>query len=193
MANIGYARVSTAEQNIDMQTRALEAAGCVRVFSEHISSRKEARPQLEAALDYCRPDDVLVVWRLDRLGRSIRELIDIVNLLAERGIGFMSLTESLDTTTPGGRLVFHVFAAQAEFERDLIRERTMAGLAAARARGRKGGRPRKLNAKQIALAGRLMKGRETPVGEIAETLGVNRATLYRYLTPEGEPRQRAAS
>lgn len=129
---VGYIRVSRKDQNPDLQRRELEAVGCERLFEERIFSRKEDRPQLRAALDYCRADDILVVWKLDRLGRSLRELIDLVNELREVGVEFRSLRESLDTTTPGGKLVFHVFGSVAELEQDLIRERTMAGLAAAR-------------------------------------------------------------
>ena len=178
--NVGYVRVSKREQNPDLQRRELAAAGCERIFEERISSREETRPQLEAALDYCRKGDVLVVWRLDRLGRSIGELIKLVNGLKDRGVGFRSLRESLDTTTLGGKLVFHVFASIAEFERDVIRERTLAGLEAARARGRKGGRKPAMDEGKIALAKRLMAERETPVEEICRALGVSRSTLYRY-------------
>jgi DNA invertase Pin-like site-specific DNA recombinase len=177
---VGYVRVSKREQNPELQRRELEAAGCERIFEERISSRKETRPQLEAALDYCREGDVLVIWRLDRLGRSLKELIELVNGLKERGVGFKSLRENLDTTTPGGKLVFHVFASIAEFERDIIRERTMAGLEAARARGRKGGRKPVMDEKKIALARRLMADRDNSIQYICETLGVSRATLYRY-------------
>jgi len=140
-------------------------------------------------LDYCREGDILVVWKLDRLGRSIKELIELVNSLKDRGVGFRSLRESLDTTTPGGKLVFHVFASIAEFERDVIRERTMAGLEAARARGRKGGRKRVMDERKIALASKLMRDRETPISEVCEAVNVSRATLYRYLEPDGTPRR----
>jgi DNA invertase Pin-like site-specific DNA recombinase len=137
---------------------------------------------LEEVLGYLRPGDTLVVWRLDRLGRSLRHLIETVALLVERGIGFKSLTEQIDTTTSGGKLIFHVFGALAEFERDLIRERTQAGLAAARARGRLGGRPKKLaDAKQIELARALYDAEQTDIATICRTLGISRATLYRYL------------
>src|SRR5690348_9395311 len=150
---IGYARVSTGEQTLDLQLDALTRAGCAKVFTETASGANAERPILAEALSYLRPGDVLVVWRLDRLGRSLQHLIAVVAELAERGIGFKSLGEQIDTTTAGGKLVFHVFGALAEFERDLIRERTQAGLAAARARGRVGGRPKKLaDAKQVALA-----------------------------------------
>lgn len=176
---VGYVRVSRAEQEPDLQRRELEAAGCGRIYEERISSREESRPQLEAALDYCREGDRLVVWRLDRLGRSIKELIELVGDLAERGVEFRSLRESLDTSTPGGRLVFHVFASMAEFERDIIRERTMAGLEAAR--GRKGGRRRVMDEKKVALARRMMADRETSAAEVAGALGISKPTLYRYL------------
>ncbi|MEW6636700.1 MAG: recombinase family protein [Actinomycetota bacterium] len=186
---VGYIRTSKKDQNPELQRQELEAFGCERIFEEQISSRKADRPELRAALDYCRPGDTLVVWKLDRLGRSLRELIDLVNELQERGVEFVSLRESLDTTTPGGKLVFQVFASVAEFERDLIRERTMAGLEAARARGRKGGRKRAMDEKKIALASSMLKNREIPVGEVCEAVGVSRATLYRYLGPDGSVRQ----
>jgi len=137
---IGYARVSTSEQDAALQTDALTAAGCSRIFDDKVSGAKSDRPGLSAALAYLREGDVLVVWRLDRLGRSLPHLIEVVSELEARGIGFRSLTEQIDITTPGGRLVFHLFGAVGQFERDLIRERTKAGLAAAAARGRKGGR-----------------------------------------------------
>src|SRR5919206_4316257 len=146
--DIGYARVSTGEQTLDLQLDALAKAGCGKVYRETASGAKAERPVLEEVLGYLRPGDTLVVWRLDRLGRSLQHLIDVVAALAERGIGFKSLTEQIDTTTPGGKLIFHVFGALAEFERDLIRERTQAGLAAARARGRNGGRPALLDEKK---------------------------------------------
>jgi len=187
--DVGYVRVSKREQNPDLQRRELEAAGCEKIFEEKISSREQTRPQLEAAMDYCREGDVLVVWKLDRLGRSIKELIELVNELKDRGVGFRSLRESLDTTTPGGKLVFHVFAAMAEFERDVIRERTMAGLEAARARGRKGGRKPVMDERKISLASKLMRDRNTPISDVCEAVGVSRATLYRYLTPDGTPRK----
>jgi DNA invertase Pin-like site-specific DNA recombinase len=190
---IGYIRTSKKDQNPELQRRDLEAFGCERIFEEQISSRKEERPQLRAALDYCREGDALVVWKLDRLGRSLGELIHLVNELQDRGVEFVSLRESLDTTTPGGKLVFHVFASVAEFERDLIRERTVAGLEAARARGRKGGRKRAMDEKKVALASKMLKNREIPVSEVCEAVGVSRATLYRYLKPDGSPREREAS
>ena len=160
-------------------------AGCERVFAETASGVRADRPELTKALDMMRERDVLVVWRLDRLGRSLRHLIEVVGDLEERGIGFRSLQESIDTTTSGGKLVFHVFGALAEFERELIRERTNAGLAAARARGRKGGRPRVLDEKKAEMAQALRRDTSRPVGDICEMLGVSRSTFYRY-TREAE-------
>src|SRR5215213_1618165 len=180
--DIGYARVSTGEQTIDLQLDALKAAGCGAVYQETASGAKADRPVLDEVLSYLRTGDTLVVWRLDRLGRSLKHLIEVVAALAERGIGFKSLTEQIDTTTPGGKLIFHVFAALAEFERDLIRERAHAGLAAARARGRLGGRPRKLaDAKQLELARTLYADGEADIETICATLGISRTTLYRAL------------
>lgn len=183
---VGYARVSKQDQRLESQRELLEADDCRRVFEEKVTSRQENRPQLKAAMDYCREEDVLVVARLDRLGRSLRELIDLVGELEVRGIGFRSLKESLDTTTPGGRLVFHVFGALAEFEREIIRERTMAGLESARARGKHGGRPRALDENKAKLARRLKAEGEHSVEEICEMLGVGRSTLYRYLSEDTE-------
>lgn len=190
--NVGYARVSRQDQNPDLQRREPEAAGCERIFEEKVSSRKETRPVLQEALDYVRAGDVLVVWRLDRLGRSLKELIELVGGLQERGVGFKSLKESLDTTTTGGRLIFHVFASIAEFERDIIRERTMAGLEAARARGKRGGRKPVMDEKKVALASAMLKDGSNSVTDVCEALGVSRATLYRYLRPDGTPTGRAA-
>ena len=187
---VGYIRTSKKDQNPELQRRDLVAYGCERFFEEQISSRKADRPELRAAMDYCREGDEFVVWKLDRFGRSLQELIELVEVLKERGVEFVSLRESLDTTTPGGKLVYHVFGAVAEFERDLILERTMAGLEAARARGRKGGRKPVMDEKKIALASKLMRDRETPISEVCEAVGVSRATLYRYLEPNGAPRER---
>jgi DNA invertase Pin-like site-specific DNA recombinase len=179
---IGYARVSTLDQNPDLQTDALDAAGCVRVFADKASGTLTDRPQLAAALDYLRPGDTLVVWKLDRLGRSLRHLVDTVTTLQESQVGFRSLQENIDTTTATGRLVFHVFAALAEFERDLIRERTQAGLTAARARGRLGGRKPVLTAEKASAAQAMYDAKDRSVSEIARVLGVSRATLYRHLS-----------
>jgi DNA invertase Pin-like site-specific DNA recombinase len=187
---VGYIRTSKKDQNPELQRRDLLAFGCEKIFEEQISSRKEDRPELKAAMDYCREGDEMVVWKLDRFGRSLRELIDLVNELRKRGVELVSLRESIDTTTPGGKLVFHVFWAVAEFERDLILERTTAGLEAARARGRRGGRKPAMDEGKIALASRLMRDRETPISEVCEAVGVSRATLYRYVGPDGTPRVR---
>ena len=188
---VGYARVSTHEQETLLQQDALAAAGCERIFADRASGALAERPELTRALEYARQGDTLVVWRLDRLGRSLRDLIETVTALGERGVGFRSLTESIDTTTPGGRLVFHVFAALAEFERDLIRERTQAGLSAARARGRRGGRPPAMSGEQVAVARAMYDSHEHTTAKIAEVLGVSRATLYRHLAStaatKGEP------
>ncbi len=178
--NIGYARVSTQDQNPDLQNDALKAAGCENIYTDKMSGAKKNRPGLDEILGFIRKGDTLVVWRLDRLGRSLKHLIQVLNQLDERGVYFKSIQESLDTSTPGGKLIFHVFGALAEFERDIIRERTMAGLAAARARGRKGGRPKKLSKKQIEMAKTLMEDPAIPISELCETMGVSKATLYRY-------------
>lgn len=181
--NIGYARVSTVQQDLSLQHDALEAAGCEKVFWEEVSSKKADRPELARALEYCRQGDVFMVWRLDRLGRSVKELLEIVNGLQERGVEFASLQEALDTTTSGGRFIFHLFASLAELEQELIRERTMAGLQAARARGRKGGRAKKLSERDVYRAKCMLMAPEITVTEVARTLGVSRTTLYRYLEP----------
>jgi DNA invertase Pin-like site-specific DNA recombinase len=176
---IGYARVSTTEQNLDLQLDALTQAKCEKIFKDTISGAKSERPGLSQAMAFMREGDVLVVWKLDRLGRSWRDLIDIVSTLQERGIGLRVLQEAIDTTTPAGELIFHIFGALAEFERALIRQRTWAGLAAARARGGKGGRPRKFSGdqeRQIALA---MSNRATTMAEIRSLLKASDITLRR--------------
>lgn len=184
---LGYARVSTTDQDASLQADALRAAGCYRVFVDTISGALEHRPEFDKVIDQLRPGDTLVVWRLDRLGRSIRHLIDQLHALDERGVGFRSLQETIDTTSSGGRLVFHVFAALAEFERDLIRERTNAGLAAARARGRTGGRPSSLSPAQVKAARRMYEQQEMTVAQIGDVLGVSRTTIYRALNRQGVP------
>lgn len=178
---IGYARVSTGDQTLDLQTDALTTAGCDRIFTDTTSGAKAERPGLAQALEYVRQGDTLVVWRLDRLGRSLQHLIATVTELEGRGIGFRSLTEAIDTTTPGGKLIFHIFGALAEFEREIIRERTNAGLAAARARGRHGGRPSKLTPKQKELARRMHADTANDVSTICQTLNISKSTLYRVL------------
>ena len=177
---VGYARVSTQDQNPELQLDALKEAGCEKVFIEKASGAQRDRPELKAALDYMRSGDTLVVWKLDRLARSLKQLIETVESLEGQGIGFRSLTELIDTTTSGGRLIFHIFGALAEFERSIIRERTNAGLASARARGRLGGRPRGLSDEDLAAAKALLSDPNIPVEEIAERLGVAVSTLYRY-------------
>lgn len=178
---IGYARVSTLEQDVALQIDALQKAGCERIFQDKISGAKAERPGLQEALNFARKGDSIVVWRLDRLGRSLKHLIETVGQLEEQGIGFRSLQESIDTTTSGGRLIFHIFGALAEFERNLIRERTIAGLEAARARGRLGGRPKKLDAKKTELAYQLYDEKKYAVKEICHMLGISKPTLYAYL------------
>jgi DNA invertase Pin-like site-specific DNA recombinase len=178
---LGYARVSTDDQNLDLQVDALTKAGCYRIFPDKVSGAKTDRPELARLLDQIRPGDTLVVWRLDRLGRSLPHLVSTVNELADRGVKFASLTEGFDTGTPGGELVFHIFAALAQFERRLIQERTRAGLAAARARGRVGGRRRKLTELQARMAREMYDSRKHTVADIARTFGVTRPTIYREL------------
>jgi DNA invertase Pin-like site-specific DNA recombinase len=178
---IGYARVSTLEQDIALQVDALKKAGCDNIFDDTASGAITQRPGLTEAISYVRKGDTLVVWRLDRLGRSLRHLIDVIADLEKRGIGFRSLQESIDTTTSGGRLIFQIFGALAEFERNLIRERTHAGLKAARVRGRLGGRPKALDAKKIELAYRLYDEKEHTIKEICNILGISKPSLYAYL------------
>jgi DNA invertase Pin-like site-specific DNA recombinase len=181
---IGYARVSTQEQTLNLQKDALAKAGCTKIFTDTASGAKTERIGLEEVLNYVRKGDTLVVWRLDRLGRSLPHLITTMTDLEERGIGFKSLTENIDTTTSGGKLIFHIFGALAEFERNLIRERTTAGLLAARARGRKGGRPKTLTGKQLNIVSDLYD-KHHPIADICRTLKISRATLYRYIEARG--------
>jgi DNA invertase Pin-like site-specific DNA recombinase len=178
---VGYARVSTQDQKPQLQLDALKAAGCGRIFEEKASGAQRERPGLKDALEFLREGDTLVVWKLDRLARSLRQLLETVELLEGRGIGLRSLTESIDTTTSGGRLIFHIFGALAEFERSVIRERTSAGLAAARARGRVGGRPPAMTAGDIAVAKTLLANSEISVKEIARRQGVSVSTLYKHI------------
>lgn len=178
---LGYARVSTSDQDPQLQIDALTKAGCVRIFTDVSSGALSSRPELDKLLDYLRPDDTLVVWRLDRLGRSVKHLIDQVGELESRGVHFRSLHDNIDTSTPNGMLFFHIFAALAEFERDLIRERTQAGLSAARARGRLGGRPAKLTTAQIREVKKLYESRAVTVAEIGKIFGVSKTTIYRAL------------
>lgn len=176
---IGYARVSTNEQTVHAQVDALEAAGCERIFTEVASGGNKTRPTLAEAIQYLRDGDVLVCYKMDRVARSLPHLIEIMDGLNTRNIGFQSLTEDINTTTPSGKLIFHIFGAISEFERDLIRERTMSGLAAARRRGRIGGRPKAMtDTKKVAAIKLLTSG--TPAKDVAETIGVSLPTLYRH-------------
>lgn len=177
---IGYARVSTDDQNLDLQRDALRQAGCSTIYEEAASGKSAARPELEQCRKALRPGDTLVVWRLDRLGRSLPDLVQIVADLEQRGVHFESLTEKIETGSAAGKLQFHVFAALAEFERGLIRERTRAGLDAARARGRSGGRKPKLDAKQIRHIKALLRDPNTCVAELARDYGVSRTTIYKH-------------
>lgn len=185
---IGYARVSTKEQSLNLQEDALQKAGCKKIYSEHISGVKSNRPQLQEMIKHLRQGDIVVVWKLDRLGRSIRDLIKLVSTFQDNGVGFQSLQDAIDTTTPTGKLTFHLFAALAEFERDIISTRTKAGLEAARARGRKGGRPKGLSKKaqdKARLAESLYKEKERSIAEICNHLHISKPTLYRYLRSRG--------
>jgi len=178
---IGYARVSTQDQQLGAQEDALRQAGCERIYTDKVSGTRADRPGLAQALDVLRKGDSLVVWKLDRLGRSLSHLVQLVNDLKDQGIGFKSLQENIDTTSGVGKLVFHLFASLAEFERDLIRERTQAGLVAARARGKKGGRPKVMDAKKVTLAQAMYRDKQNSVKDICTTLGIGKTTLYRYL------------
>jgi len=184
---VGYARVSTTDQNLALQHDALRAAGCERIFTDTVSGARVERPGLTAALGECRMGDTLVVWKLDRLGRSLPHLVETVRDLLTRGVGFKSLQEQLDTTTSGGKLIFHLFAALAEFERDLIRERTNAGLAAARARGRNGGRPKGVDPKKQKAALALKKEGRHSIREICDIVGISRNTYYKYTRADNVP------
>lgn len=178
---IGYARVSTRDQNTELQIDTLLKAGCSKIFSEKASGAQRDRPELQRALDFIRKGDTLVVWKLDRLARSLKQLIETIESMDQKGIGFLSLTESLDTTTSGGRLIFHIFAGLAEFERSIIRERTCAGLASARERGRLGGRPALLKEREIEEAKAMLANPEITLKQVAKRLNVGFSTLLRYL------------
>ncbi len=185
---IGYARVSTKDQNLSLQRDALEQAGCEIIFEEKISGSKADRPELRKMIEQLREGDIIIVWKLDRLGRSLRDLVNLINEIQGKGAGLKSLNDFIDTTTSQGKLTFHLFAALSEFERDIISERTKAGLQAARARGRKGGRPSGLSkeAKDKAIiAEMLYKQDELPISEICRHLGIARTTLYKYLRFRG--------
>ncbi|MEA9424931.1 MULTISPECIES: recombinase family protein [Aeromonas] len=182
---VGYARVSTQDQSLELQLDALRVAGCEQIFSEKITGKSRERPELTTCLKMLRKEDVLVVWKLDRLARSLKDLVELINELESRQIGFRSVTEAIDTTTAGGRLVFHIFGALAEFEHNLIRERTIAGLAAARARGRKGGRKPSMSTADTRKAAAMLKDDKITKKEVAEHFGVSRLTLNKSLAREG--------
>ena len=181
---IGYARVSTKDQSLNLQKDALKKARCEKIYSEQISGTKTDRTKLNEMIEHIRQGDVIIVWKLDRLGRSLRDLVNLVSKFQDLGVGFKSLQDNIDTTTPTGKLTFHLFAALAEFERDIISERTKAGLASARARGRRGGRPKGLSKKALdkaRLAESLYNEKNNSIQEICEYLSVSKPTLYRYL------------
>jgi DNA invertase Pin-like site-specific DNA recombinase len=186
--NIGYARVSTQDQDLSLQLDALNDVGCKKIYQEKIAGSKKERPQLIEMLEQIREGDVVVIWKLDRLARSLKDLVSLVNEIQEKGGALHSLNDQIDTTTPHGKFTFHVFAALAEFERDIISERTKAGLAAARARGRKGGRPKGLSKRAqhtAIIAEKLYQERELSVKEICEQLSISKGTLYNYLRFRG--------
>jgi DNA invertase Pin-like site-specific DNA recombinase len=181
---IGYARVSTREQNLTMQVIALEKAGCEKIYEEVVSGAKAERPILENLIEQLRPGDILVIWKLDRLGRTLKNLVELVQKLIEKNIGLCSINDPVDTASSQGRLIFNIFASLAEFERDVIRERTQAGLHAARSRGRFGGRPRGLSksAEATACAAEtLYKEKKLSVLDICNKLSISKSTLYKYL------------
>ena len=185
---IGYARVSTQDQELGLQLDALEQAGCEKIYQEKVSGAAKARPQLEALLEHLRTGDVVVVWKLDRLARSLKDLVSLVNQIQEKGASFQSVNDQIDTTSAHGKFTFHIFASLAEFERDIIRERTKAGLAAARARGGVGGRPKGLSKKaqhKAMLAKQLYLEGEFSISEICEQLSISKGTLYNYLHHQG--------
>ncbi len=184
---IGYARVSTKDQNLALQRDALAKEGCGQIFEEKQSGAKSDRPELRRMIDQLREGDTVIIWKLDRLGRSLRDLVNLVTEIQDKGAGLKSLHDSIDTTTPQGKLTFHLFAALAEFEREIIADRTRAGLESARARGRKGGRPKGLSrkAQDKAIIAATLYRQGTPVSEIAEHLHISKSTLYRYLEHKG--------
>jgi DNA invertase Pin-like site-specific DNA recombinase len=185
--HIGYARVSTQDQNPELQTDALKSAGCEQIFTDKLSGATRERPELESCIKTLRKGDTLIVWRLDRLGRSLKDLVEIISELENNGIAFKSLNESIDTSSAGGKLIFHIFGALSEFERNLIRERTLAGLEAAKARGRTGGRKPKMNAKDVAKANAMLADPNITKIEVAEHFAVSRVTLDAALRRYSDP------
>lgn len=178
---IGYARVSGNDQNLSLQMDALKNAGCKKIYTDKITGTKAERPGLNQVLDALRKGDILIVWRLDRLGRSLKHLIALIEDLNKKNIGFRTIQESMDTTTPGGKLIFHIFGALAEFERNLIRERTLHGIEAARARGKLGGRPKALDNKKRELVIKLYHDKSQSVKEICDIMKISKQTLYNYV------------
>ena len=178
--NIGYARISTQDQKLDLQKQALETAGCKNIYEDVISGSKDQRPGLAMAMEVLRKDDILVVWKLDRLGRSVKQLVNLVAELENKGIHFKSLTDGIDTSTPAGRFFFHIMASLAQMERELIIERTRAGLSAAKLQGRKSGRKRQMTDSKLESAKKLLK-QGTPAKKVAEDLGLSLPTLYRWI------------
>lgn len=179
--HIGYSRVSTPDQNDDLQIDALEKAGCEKIYTEVARGARTDRPELEKLLSFVRAGDTVVVWKLDRLGRSIGHLIQTIEDLERKDVNFISLMENINTTTPVGKLTFHIFAALAEFEKDIIQERTKAGLEAARARGRKGGRPKLLSAKKVKMMQELYDSKKIPIADICRQFKISYSTFYRYI------------
>jgi DNA invertase Pin-like site-specific DNA recombinase len=190
---IGYMRVSTGEQSLDLQRDALDKIGCERIYEDVCSGRMTDRPGLKMALEMARDGDAIVIWKLDRIGRSLTHVVGLVGDLQKRGVGLKVLTGNVDTTTTTGRLVFGIFATLADFERDLIQERTMAGLAAARARGRAGGRPRVMTKQKLRAAMAMMADRQNAARDVAAQLGISLSTLYAYVDAKGTPRPRATA
>lgn len=181
---IGYARVSTKEQNLSLQIDALKKEGCYMVFQEKVSGSKADRPELRKMIDQLREGDIIIIWKLDRLGRSFRDLVNLIREIQDRGAGLKSLNDSIDTTTAHGKLIFHIFASLAEFERDIISERTKAGLASARARGRVGGRPKGLSKEALdkaIIVETLYKQGDMSIAQICKHVSIARSTVYNYL------------
>lgn len=190
MAKIGYARVSTKDQNLSLQLDALNEKGCELIFKEKLSGKTKDRPELMRMLDQLRKDDVVVIWKLDRLGRSLRDLVQLLQNIRDKGAELISLNDNIDTTSPTGKLIFHIFASLAEFERDIISERTKAGLNAARARGRRGGRPKGLSKSaeiKASAAESLYRERKLSISQICSELAISRRTLYKYLRHRDVP------
>lgn len=187
--HIGYARVSTQDQHLDLQTDALKSAGCERIYQEKVTGKSRERVELNSCLSALRTGDVFVVWKLDRLARSLKDLVEIVHSLEKQGVGFKSITESIDTTSPSGRLIFHIFGALAEFEHSIIKERTIAGLNAARARGRKGGRKPSMSKSDVKKAAAMLQDPKITKTEVAEHFKVSRITLNKALSREQENKE----